>query len=73
MADDIVQIDPATGKVVAFYDFSSLYPNRSRRSMDDVLNGIAYDSADKVFYLTGKRWPKVFKVKLCDAAGVPAC
>lgn len=61
LSDDIVQIDPATGKVVAFYDFSSLYPSKQRTSMDQVLNGIAYDAAEDVFYLTGKWWPKFYK------------
>eukprot|EP00624_Nannochloropsis_granulata_P001944 evm.model.NODE_19262_length_43251_cov_28.561583.9 len=65
LADDIVQIDPSTGKVVAFYDFSVLYPHTQRVSVDQVLNGIAYDSTEDVFYLTGKWWPKYFKVKMC--------
>ena len=30
----------------------------------DVLNGIAYDSARKSLFITGKRWPKMFEVKL---------
>jgi len=28
----------------------------------NVLNGIAYDSATKKIYITGKRWPKLFEV-----------
>lgn len=47
--------------MVAFYDFSSLYPSKQRTSMDQVLNGIAYDAAEDVFYLTGKWWPKFYK------------
>jgi glutaminyl-peptide cyclotransferase len=68
LSDDIVQIDPATGKVVAFYDFSALYPASNRHSMDEVLNGIAYDPDTKYFYLTGKLWPKYYKVAFCDSA-----
>jgi glutaminyl-peptide cyclotransferase len=30
----------------------------------DVLNGIAYDSISKTFLITGKRWPKMFEIKL---------
>ena len=30
----------------------------------DVLNGIAYDSAHDRLFVTGKRWPKVFEIKL---------
>jgi glutamine cyclotransferase len=28
------------------------------------LNGIAYDSTTKTMFITGKRWPKLFEVKL---------
>lgn len=65
LADDIIQIDPNTGKVVAFYDFSSLYPSRERKNIDQVLNGIAFDPQEDVFYLTGKWWPEYFKIKIC--------
>jgi glutamine cyclotransferase len=30
----------------------------------NVLNGIAYDSSSKTFLITGKRWPKLFELKL---------
>ena len=30
----------------------------------DVLNGIAYDSSSKRLFITGKRWPKMFEVRL---------
>jgi glutamine cyclotransferase len=33
-----------------------------RRPNTDVLNGIAWDGKD--IYLTGKNWPKIFKVSL---------
>jgi glutamine cyclotransferase len=29
-----------------------------------VLNGIAYDTATKKMYITGKLWPEVFEVEL---------
>ena len=32
--------------------------------MNNVLNGIAYDSENDEFYMTGKRWNFVFKIKL---------
>lgn len=31
---------------------------------DDVLNGIAFNPEKKTFYLTGKRWPKMFEIKM---------
>jgi glutaminyl-peptide cyclotransferase len=29
-----------------------------------VLNGIAYDAAGDRLFVTGKRWPKLFEVRL---------
>lgn len=64
--DLIVKIDPATGSVTGRMDFTDLlqktnqpiYPNK------DVLNGIAYDPGKKSFYITGKRWPALYEIKL---------
>jgi glutamine cyclotransferase len=39
-----------------------------RQNPDMVLNGIAYDSADQTFLITGKLWPKMFRVKFVKAA-----
>jgi glutamine cyclotransferase len=39
--------------------FSDKITNRT-----DFLNGIAYDSATKKLVVTGKRWPKLFELKL---------
>lgn len=61
---DIVKIDIETGHVVAAYNLSELYDRVSYNPAVDVLNGIAYDESEDVFYLTGKLWPKLFKVKL---------
>ncbi len=30
----------------------------------DVLNGIAYDAQRKRVFVTGKRWPKVFEIRV---------
>ncbi|MGH7955923.1 MAG: glutaminyl-peptide cyclotransferase, partial [Opitutaceae bacterium] len=30
----------------------------------DVLNGIAYDPTNDRLFVTGKRWPRVFEVRL---------
>ena len=32
-------------------------------AISGVLNGIAYDPSDKTFLITGKLWPKLFRVK----------
>lgn len=63
----IVIIDPTTGQVKAEVDLSNLYPD-SRRTMKDfegfVLNGIAWDSKGKRLFVTGKKWDKLFQIKL---------
>jgi glutamine cyclotransferase len=60
--DMIFRIDPTTGQVVGILDMTGLLPNR--RDSDDVLNGIAYDAeADRVF-VSGKRWPLLFEIRV---------
>lgn len=60
--DTLVRIDPDTGKVNLVVDASGL---RTRGIPPDaqVLNGIAHVSGDQ-FLLTGKDWPKTFRVEL---------
>lgn len=60
--DTIVRIDVKTGAVTARIDASGLLtPAESVGT--DVLNGIAYDPADRTFLITGKLWPKLFRVR----------
>ncbi len=60
--DRILRIDPASGRVSAEIDASGLLSD-DERSRADVLNGIAYNPEDNVFYITGKLWPKLFEVR----------
>ncbi|MCM1515668.1 MAG: glutaminyl-peptide cyclotransferase [Paraprevotella sp.] len=62
--DLIIIIDPGTGNVEATVDASGLLPDRLRTEQTDVLNGIAYNSADGRIYLTGKNWPKLYEIRL---------
>ncbi|MEO5820017.1 MAG: glutaminyl-peptide cyclotransferase [Vicinamibacteraceae bacterium] len=64
--DFIVKIDPATGIVREKIDASGLLTASEAKGVD-FLNGIAYDPADDTFYITGKRWPKLFKVRFVPA------
>lgn len=57
--DEIVRIDPATGKVVNTYDLASLKPSGDV----DVLNGIAHVPGTNEFLVTGKNWPTIFRVR----------
>jgi len=59
--DEIVKIDPASGKVRAVIDASGLL-TPSEQAEADVLNGIAYHPEQETFFITGKYWPKTFEV-----------
>jgi glutamine cyclotransferase len=62
--DIILQLDPDSGSITERYDLSKLYPKSRRSSQADCLNGIAFDEKDGLFLLTGKLWPKYYKVNL---------
>jgi glutamine cyclotransferase len=64
--DIIARIDPASGKVLAYVDLKNILPKTDRTEDTDVLNGIAYDIAAKRTFVTGKRWPKLFEIKLTE-------
>jgi glutamine cyclotransferase len=59
--DRIVQIDPASGRVVADIDASGLLTPEQAEATD-VLNGIAWVPERGVFLITGKLWPTLFEV-----------
>jgi len=62
--DFVARIDPTSGKVVGLINFTGLLPPAERDPSTDVLNGIAYDPAGDRLFITGKRWPKLFEVRL---------
>ena len=62
-SDMIVVIDPSDGKVEATMDCTGLLPREYRDRRTDVLNGIAYNPADRKIYLTGKYWKRLFEIK----------
>ncbi len=67
MSNTIVRIDKRTGEVTGELDAQGLFL-RSTRPADSgaVLNGIAYDPASGLFYLTGKLWAHIFEVRISD-------
>jgi glutamine cyclotransferase len=66
MNDNIARIDPSTGKVIAYVDLKGLLPDTERKSDTDVLNGIAYDPDGKRIFVTGKRWPRLYEIKIIE-------
>jgi glutamine cyclotransferase len=64
LAPYIFKIDPASGKVVAKADVTSMWDRA--RVIDpeaEVPNGIAYDAATNKIYVTGKLWPELYEVQ----------
>ena len=61
----IVEVDKATGTVRSRIDAAQLLTpeERQRVGPDGVLNGIAYDAETETFLITGKNWPKLFRVR----------
>lgn len=62
--DLIVRIDPQSGHVVGVIRAPNLRQSLTGPYKIDVLNGIAYDASTKRILVTGKRWPKLFSIKL---------
>jgi glutamine cyclotransferase len=59
-SDVIVRIDLETGVVTRAYDFSGLHTRRGRG--EDCFNGIAYDASSGDLFVTGKKWPSIYRV-----------
>lgn len=62
--DNIVKIDAQTGKIIGVLNLAGLLKPNERGPRTDVLNGIAYDAKGDRFFVTGKRWPKLYEIKI---------
>lgn len=62
--DNIVIIDPKTGKILHDIDMSNLRKAAKLQPGADVLNGIAWNKKSQTLYATGKYWPAMFEVKI---------
>ncbi len=65
-SEQILVIDAFTGNLDAVIDASSLRPADTPFDLDHALNGIAYDSETDTYFLTGKLWPTIFRVRIVD-------
>lgn len=66
--DEVLVIDPRNGNVSGRYDFEKLsqavQKQMPARNGDQVLNGLAWNTATSTLLVTGKDWPMWFEVKL---------
>lgn len=61
--DRIARISPRTGRVTGWIDLRGLlHPCEAAGA--EVLNGIAHDAAGDRLFVTGKRWPRLFEIRI---------
>lgn len=63
-SSSICVIDPKSGKVLGWIDLKNLVPKEYRTHLDNVLNGIAYNPTKGTIYITGKKWPYLYELKI---------
>lgn len=63
-SDVIARIDPRTGNVTGLINLAGLQADAGQSGLDNVLNGIAYDAKGDRLFVTGKRWPKLYEIKV---------
>ncbi|MEO0438151.1 MAG: glutaminyl-peptide cyclotransferase [Pseudomonadota bacterium] len=65
-ANQIIEINARTGVVESVADLRGLLDPQLREEDTDVLNGIAWDAERKQLWVTGKRWPKIYRIRLIE-------
>jgi glutamine cyclotransferase len=66
--DHIARIDPMSGKVLGYVELANILPREDHSQEADVLNGIAWDAANKRLFVTGKYWPRLFEITVTASA-----
>ncbi len=66
--DRLLVIDPVSGRVVAAIDAGPLVDDVSRNASSDidVLNGVAFDPDSATMWMTGKLWPRLYRVRIVE-------
>ncbi|AWG22281.1 glutamine cyclotransferase [Flavobacterium faecale] len=65
MKDAIAVVNPKNGAVEGILDLSGLR-KLLNVTVDDVLNGIAYNPKTKTIFVTGKNWDKMFEITVSE-------
>lgn len=60
----IVAIDPRSGAVTRVIDLRAIVNEVGARDPEAVANGIAWDAKARRLFVTGKRWPTLFEIRL---------
>lgn len=67
LTDYIIKIDPSNGHITGKMDLSGLLEKSGKQVNKEegyVLNGIAFDSSKNSLYITGKKWPLLYEMKI---------
>ena len=66
--DHLLVIDPVSGRAVAAIDAGPLVDDVSRNASGDmdVLNGVAFDPDSATLWMTGKLWPRLYRVRIVE-------
>ncbi len=51
-------------RCLAYINMEGILPEADRTPETDVLNGIAWDREGKRIFVTGKKWPKLFEIRI---------
>ena len=65
--DVCVIINKDTGEVTGIINFKGLRDKVKDHPELDVLNGIAYNEKRNTFFVTGKKWSKIFEIRIVKA------
>jgi len=62
--NSLLIVNSVTGAIEGIVNLNGLQEKANQTGDDNVLNGIAYDSENDRLFVTGKKWSKVFEIKL---------
>jgi glutamine cyclotransferase len=65
--DVILRIDPSSGRVTSYLNLRDIRPRETFNDDEAVLNGIAYDASQKRIFVSGKRWPRIFEIRIKES------
>ena len=67
--EQLLVIDPESGRVVAAIDARPIVDDARQNSSPgdiDVLNGVAVDDSTGTLWMTGKLWPRLYRVRIVE-------
>ncbi|MBB2146626.1 glutaminyl-peptide cyclotransferase [Pedobacter sp. LMG 31464] len=71
--DTILIINPINGAVEGRINLKGIFPagdyfKTGDERRNNVLNGIAWDAKGKRLFVTGKKWPKIYEIKIVESS-----